>query len=301
MDTILIAGGSGLVGKHLSKHLHSKGYQIRLLSRKILVDSTFPSFVWDVQNNTIDKNALQNVDYIINLAGTNIGEKRWSKKQKKAILESRIKSSQLLFETVKNEKIPLKAYISASATGYYGAITSEKIFDENDVAAIDFLGSVCQQWEESSRSFLELGIRNVQVRTGVVLTTKGGALEKMLQPIKIGFGSALGSGKQYMPWIHSADLCNIYELAIRNDKMKGAYNAVAPEPINNTEFTHKLAKQLQKKIWLPAIPSFLLDIVLGEMASIILKGSRVSPYKIQEVGFTFAYPTLSSALEEILL
>lgn len=299
MKTILIAGGSGLVGSHLATYLHSKDYKIKVLSRAKLGSSPFPYFLWDVQNNYIEEEALANVDFIINLAGANIGEKRWSKKQKKAILESRVKSTQLLFDSIKNAKIDLKGYITASATGYYGAATSDKIFNEQDTAATDFLGNVCQQWEESSRSFSRLGIRTLQIRTGLVLTSKGGALEKITQPIKLGFGAVLGSGKQYMPWIHIADLCRIYELAIQNNTMKGAYNAVAPEHINNTNFTRLLAKHLGKKIWLPAIPSFFLKLLLGEMADLVLQGSRVSSNKIQDEGFSFLYISLVAALEDL--
>ncbi|HIP48555.1 MAG TPA: TIGR01777 family protein [Lutibacter sp.] len=301
METILIAGGTGLIGKHLSSYLKDKGYHVRLLSRNKTKNPTFPTYIWNITTGYIEKNALKDVSYIINLAGANIGSKRWTKKRKNEILTSRIESAHLLFKEVQRTNTKLKGYITASAIGFYGALSTDKIFNENDKHATDFLGNVCYHWEKASNIFEEKKIRTVQIRTGVVFTPTGGALEKMTQPIKLGFGATLGKGTQYMPWIHIADLCRLYEFALSNSELKGAYNAVVPSHITNKEFTQLLAKQLDKRIWLPNIPSPVLRILLGEMASIILYGSRVSSEKIIKMGFNFKYSLLSESLDNLIL
>jgi len=300
METVLIAGGTGLIGKKLSSILAQKGYHVRVLSRKRLKTETIEYFYWDVPNHFVDENAFKNIDHLINLAGTNIGSGRWTKIRKKEILDSRFLSTQLLYETVKKLNIPLKSFISSSAVGYYGAINSDKIFVETDIPANDFLGNVCQKWEEASLPFLTMKIRTLQIRTGVVLDKEDGAFPKMFYPIKIGIGSALGTGKQIIPWIHLHDICNIYLFALQNEKLVGAYNAVAPQPVNNKEFTEIIAKKINKKIWLPAIPSFVLKWVLGEMSDLVLLGSNVSSQKIIDSGFTFQYATVHEAVDSLL-
>lgn len=299
MEKVLIAGGSGLIGQQLAKHLQNKGYAVRILGRSKDAKPTYPTYIWNIASNYIETDALQQVDYIINLAGENIGSKAWTKKRKKEILTSRTKSTKLLFKTILQNKIPLKAYITASAVGYYGAITSEKIFTEKDKHADDFLGNVCEKWETASHVIENLNIRTVQIRTGVVLTQKGGALEKMMTPIKKGFGAVLGNGNQFVPWIHIDDLCGIYEFALQNSKIEGAYNGVAPEYIEHKYFTYSLAKKLKKKIWLPAIPAFMLKLLLGEMADLVLYGSRISSEKLAKTGFQFNYPSLEKAFKAI--
>ncbi len=297
MSTVLIAGGSGLVGRYLSKYLHDKGYSIKILSRYAKPENPYPTFIWNLTSGYIDEAAFTNVDHIINLSGENIGSKKWTSKRKEAILSSRVQSTQLLFKKVTQLNIPLKSFISASAVGYYGAITSEKIFTETDYPAKDFLGSICEKWEAASYLFAEHGIRTAQIRTGLVLTPKSGALEKITTPIKKGFGAVLGSGKQYVPWIHIKDLCSLYEFTLRNSNMEGAYNAVAPEYINQRDVTYSIAKSLNKKIWLPKLPAFLLKLLLGEMANLILFGSRVSAQKILNAGFEFEFPKLAPTLK----
>lgn len=302
MSVVLIAGGSGLVGQYLAKYLHDKNYTVRILSRKKRQSDSdlFTTFIWDVAAGYIDKEAFSNVDYIINLAGENIGSKRWSKKRKKEILLSRTDSTKLLFQKTIEYKVALKSFVTASAVGYYGTLTSEKIFDETDKPATDFLGNVCDKWESVSSLFSKEGIRTVQIRTGLVLTPKSGALEKIANPIKKGFGAVLGNGKQYIPWIHIKDLCGIYEFALQQSKIEGAYNAVAPEHIDLTTLTHSLAKLHAKKIWIPNVPAFIPKLFLGEMANIILFGSRVSDKKIVQEGFKFSYQDLDETLASLL-
>ncbi len=300
MKTVLITGGTGLVGKYLSKKLIEKGYVVATLGRASKKQSDIPNYTWNIEKNELEDGALENVDYIIHLAGANIGEKRWTSKRKKEIVDSRIDSSQLIFQKITENKHQLKAFISASAIGYYGAITTDKIFVETDQPSHDFLGETCRLWEEAANSFESLGIRTVKIRTGVVLTYQGGALAKMITPVKVGLGASIGSGKQYMPWIHIDDLCEIYLKAIEENNMHGAFNAVAPEHKTNREFSETLTKVLKKKVWFPSIPAFILKIIFGKMSELILNGSRVSSNKLIKEGFQFKFPDLKSALEDLI-
>jgi uncharacterized protein len=299
METVLITGGTGLIGKHLCKTLKEKGYNIALLSRINDLAGNIPVYTWDPENNVIDPKAVSAADYIIHLAGAGISDKRWTKKRRAIILNSRIKTCELLFNKVHESGTKLKAFISASGIGYYGAVTSEKIFTETDNPSGEFIGEVCRQWEHSAGMFEKSGIRTVKVRTGIVLTGKGGALARMALPVKSGFGSALGSGRQYIPWIHIDDLCNIYIKAIADKKMTGAYNAVAPEHVTNKEFIRTLAKILGKPFFLPAVPAFVIKILFGKMSGILLYGSRISSGKIISAGFDFKFPDLENALKTL--
>lgn len=298
--TVLITGGTGLVGEALTKSLQERGFEVAVLSRERGNHQQLPSYIWDIDKSQIDKEAIAAADYIVHLSGANIGAKRWTKKRRQQIVESRTKSGQLIFDEVKKQNKNLKAFISASATGYYGALTSDKIFSESDPAGDDFLGRTCREWELAADRFSELGIRTVKIRTGVVLTKQGGALSKMLLPIKAGFGSAIGSGKQFLPWIHIDDLCGIYMKAIEDAEMVGAFNAAAPENITNQVFTQKAAKNLKRALWVPKIPAFFMKIMFGKMSEILLHGSRVSAQKIQAAGYRFLFPGIESALKQLL-
>lgn len=298
MSRVLISGGSGLVGRHLCKKLQEKGYEVAILSRSSKPDAQTPSYYWDIDRNEIDREAINNCDFIIHLAGVNIGEKRWTRNRKKEILNSRVKSIDLILNNL-DKKNKLKAFISSSAVGYYGALTSEHIFTEADDAATDFLGETCSLWEQAADRFTGIGIRTVKIRTGVVLSKKGGALAKLKAPIQFGIGSAIGHGNQYMPWIHMDDLCAIYIQALENEEMNGNFNAVAPEHITNKAFTRKMARALHRPFWFPNIPAFIMKLIFGEMALMLLSGSRVSSEKIEASGFTFQFPKLEDALKEL--
>lgn len=298
MTQVLISGGSGLVGKTLCKKLQTKGYSVAILSRT--KNKNLKTYLWDPQNNKIDPEAIDSSDYIIHLAGANIAEKRWSPSRKKDILDSRVESANLIFEEVKKQNKELKAFISASAVGYYGALTSDRVFTEKDHAANDFLGQTCFEWENAAKQFETLGIRTVILRTGLVLNKNGGALSKMIIPIKLGLGSALGNGNQYIPWIHIDDLCEIYIKAIEDSQMAGAFNAIAPDFQTNKSLTHMLSNALNKPYWLPNTPAFLLKFILSKMSVLLLKGSRVSSDKILKTGFTFRFPKLEKALKDLL-
>ena len=297
METILITGGTGLIGKQLSTLLREKNYNVTVLSR---TNSEVPnSYFWDIEKDFIEEKAITEADYIIHLAGAGIAEERWTKKRKKELVNSRVDSTKLLYKNVVKLNPKLKGFIAASGIGYYGAISSETIFTENDAPGKDFLATICKLWEKESIKFDSINIRTVILRTGIVLSKKGGAYEKISKPIKIGIGSSLGSGNQYVPWIHITDLCNMYIEAIENNDIHGIYNAVSPEHTTNTALTNSIAASLNKKIRLPNTPAFILKTLLGKMAVILLEGSRVSSEKILSIGFQFKFPTLKKALIDI--
>ena len=295
MEKVLITGGSGLIGRRLSFLLKSRGYEVRILSRSNNPKNNYKTFVWNVSEQYINESAFEGLNHIIHLAGAGIADKRWSEKRKKEIIASRVTSTNLLYNTVKRLKTPLNSFISASATGYYGAITSETIFEEKDKPAKDFLGKVCSLWEDSIFQFNEIKIRTVALRTGIVLSKDGGALKKMKTPII----TSLGNGKQYMPWIHIDDLCELYIKAIEDEQFKGAFNAVSSEHISNLSFSKKISKIFNYPFLAISAPSFILQIVFGEMSTIILNGSRISANKIKQAGFKFKFENLEKALNNL--
>lgn len=300
MKNVLIAGGSGLVGKALVQLLKSRGYVVAVLSRSRNSASENKSFYWNPAKAEIDESSLVWADIIVQLAGANIGSQSWSSKRKKEIVDSRVLATQLLFETIKRLNISLDAFISASAIGIYGAQTSVHIFKEEDAKGEDFLAKTCIAWEEATDAFQSLGIRTVKLRTGVVLSAHGGALQKMILPFKLGLGSALGSGKQYLPWIQIDDMSEVYFHAIKNASLNGEYNAVAPEHVNNYNFSKTLAQKMNRWFFMPKLPAWVLKLALGEMSVLLLEGSRVSPDKLLSTGFKFKYPKLDKAFENLL-
>ena len=296
MKKVLITGGTGLIGKRLSFLLASRGYEVRILSRNDSSNSVYKTFVWNVKSQYINDNAFKDLNHVIHLAGTGIADKRWSEKRKKEIINSRVDSTNLLYATVKRLQIPLQSFISASATGFYGSFTTQTTFKETDKAATDFLGKVCRLWEKSIFLFNKENIRTVAFRTGIVLSKNGGALKKMKTPII----TPLGDGKQYMPWIHIDDLCELYIKAIEDTNFEGAYNAVSTEYQSNISFSKALAK-IQKRLFIPiGAPKFILKLIFGEMSTIILNGSKVSASKIKQTGFKFKFETLEDSLKNLI-
>jgi uncharacterized protein len=298
--SVLITGGSGLIGKYLTSLLLAAGYYVSWLSRNANQSGKIRTFRWDPENITIDQEALEGVDFIIHLAGANIGEKRWTRKRKEEIIESRVDSARILYKSFVDKGTALKAFISASATGIYGSETSAKIFCENDPPASDFLGTVCNRWEEAADLFNNSGIRTVKIRTAVVLEKNDSALSKLMMPGKFGFLIQTGAGRQYMPWIHINDLCNIYLKAIEDSGMKGVYNAVSPQHVTHRDFIHILAGVMKLPVFGIPIPGFVLKTVLGERSDVILKGSRVSSEKILNSGYRFLFGTLEDALKNVI-
>lgn len=299
MKKILISGATGLVGKKLSRKLHERGYRVELLVRSKKTNSDFKSYVWDYKKKFLEEGALDNTYIFIHLAGASIS-KRWTESYKKEIYDSRIKSAQFIYEEMLRKSIHPEAVISASATGFYGQLTSEHVFKEDDSPAEDFLASVCTDWELKAIQFQNLGSRVVRLRTSTVLSERGGAMAVFKKPVDFNLGAVLGSGRQYFPWIHIDDLVNIYFKAVEDVSMNGAYNAVAPDFITNETLTKSLASHLNKKILLPNIPKFLIKVLLGEMSVLALEGSRISSRRIENAGFRFRYNNLDVALSDIL-
>lgn len=300
VKNILITGGSGLIGTRLTELLLSKGYQVSYLGRTIKTQHV-KTFLWNIDEQRIEENAFLNVHTIIHLAGAGISDKRWTQKRKQEILESRTKSTRLLKDELNKRTHHIKNFISASAIGYYGFEDYEKEFVESDKPGKDYIAKVTHAWENEVDKIATPGLRIVKIRTGIVLSNQGGALIKLARPIKLVAGAALGSGKQYLSWIHIDDLCNIFIKSIEDNSMEGAYNAAAPNPVTNKMFTQVLAKVLHKPLFLPNVPAFVLKIILGEMADIVLNGSKISSKKIQSRGFNFQFKTLESALRDLFL
>jgi uncharacterized protein (TIGR01777 family) len=254
--------------------------------------------LWDIEKGVIDEQCINGVDIIVHLAGASIADKPWTDERKKLIIQSRTKSIKLIYQLLKNETHGVKKIISASGIGYYGD-KGEEVLTEHDPPAHDFLGTCCLEWEEAVDEGKALGLSILKFRTGVVLTKDGGALPQLAKLIKFGSGSPLGSGKQWVPWIHWQDVIDMYIHGIKNEDVTGVYNMVAPNPVTNKQMTQAIAKQLHKPLWLPNVPGFALKLFMGEMSTVVLSSTRASSKKIEKAGFTFMYPELTSALREI--
>ena len=299
---VLISGGTGFVGKHLTALLIRRGYSVSILTRKVQANQKdIFYYKWDVAQQTIDEKAVEKADFIIHLAGENIAEKRWTAKRKAAIIESREQSTVLLYSAIKKQNKKLEAFVSASAVGIYGAVNGPEICTEEMTPANDFLGYTCQKWEDSLDFIENRHIRTVKIRTGLVLGKGDGFLSKLAPLFKYRLGSVIGSGKQYMPWIHIDDLCEMYVLALENDEMQGAYNAAVQDDTTNAVFSKTLACVYGYSIWLPAVPEFLIKLAMGEMSKIVLTGRRVSSKKIEAAGFRFQFKNLEGALRNCLI
>jgi len=301
MEKVLITGGTGLVGNNLTNLLVERGYEVRILSRKFTTKTNFPTFCWDIKTGYIDTDALKDIDYIIHLAGENIGAGRWTKKRKKIILDSRVKGSELLFNTIQEMGIKPKAFISASAVGFYPAFReNEKSFSEDDAPGTGFLSDICVKWENVADNFQKTGIRTVKIRTGLVQDKDDVALKKILQTSKFGVLPVFGTGKQYYPWIHISDLARLYLTAIENDKLESAINAVAPQQITNYQYILAIKNAIAKNRIIIKLPEFMIKLLFGEMSEILIKGTKVHSKHYEEIGFNFQYKDIASALEEIL-
>ena len=300
MKTVLIAGGSGLVGQRLSELLDKKNYQVILLSRRKNLNARFPTYQWNLDEGTIDSEAIEQANYIINLAGAGIADKRWSSKRKKEIIDSRVKSNELIANKIKGSK-HLKASLGAAAIGYYGN-RGDQLMKESDVSGKScFLAESCIAWEKSFEKINMTTVRTVIIRIGVVLSTKGGALEKMLLPAKFGLGSYFGNGSQYFSWIHIDDICQMFIDGIEKENMNGVFNGVAPNPVTNKEITQSINKVSSRFGVLLPVPEFALRLAMGEMADVVLHSTRVSAEKMLKQGFSFQFPDLEPALNDLLV
>ena len=286
------------MGSDLTQLLLDKGHEVSHLSREPRNDPKVKTYLWDIYKGQIDEKCIEGVDTIVHLAGAGIADKRWTDQRKKELIESRTQSIGLIYGLLRDKPHHVESVVSASATGYYNNRRDELLTEESKPSN-DFLANCCIQWEQAVDKGEELGLRILKFRTGVVLTAKGGALPKMAQPVKLGVGSPLGNGKQWIPWIHQQDVIDLYLYGIENTSLKGVYNMVAPNPATNKQLTQTIAKQLHKPLWLPNIPAFVLKLLLGEMSTIVLGSTKVSAQKIENAGFRFKYPTVTEALADI--
>ncbi|WP_144607493.1 TIGR01777 family oxidoreductase [Algoriphagus algorifonticola] len=293
MKNILITGGSGLIGQKITQLLEEKDYAVAWLSRS---SKKRKSFVWDINSQTIDPEAMEWADAVIHLAGAGVADQRWTAERKQEILQSRTKSTALLHQAIEKSEAKPTTFISASAVGYYGFNTGTKLVDENSTAGTDFLAQVVIAWENEVKKIESLHLRTVMLRIGIVLDADGGALAEMLKPP---VAAPLGSGDQWMSWIHIDDLAKMFVFALEKTTLQGVYNAVGPNPSTNQQLTKEAADAKGKTYLGIGVPGFVLKLVLGEMAAMVLGGNRVSCQKIQKAGFQFDYFELSEALKDI--
>ncbi|PWT76745.1 MAG: TIGR01777 family protein [Bacteroidetes bacterium] len=318
MPTILITGGTGLIGRNLTRLLIEKGCRVIILTRNTkkankkirkafssIQDPTLISTAaWSVRNQTIDVDAIGEADYIVHLAGAGVAEKRWTARRKKEIVSSRTKSSALIVKALSENSNKVKAVISASAIGWY---TPTPISNQQTVTRIEtdppdqgFLGETCRLWEESIGQVTLMHKRLVKLRTGIVLSNEGGAFKSFKRPIRWGLGTILGDGRQIISWIHVEDLCRIYWEAINNEQWSGVYNAVAPAPVTNKVFILALARKIKGNFFIPIhVPSFVLKLTLGEMSIEVLKSANISEEKLRRAGFQFLYPSVEAAFDQL--
>jgi uncharacterized protein (TIGR01777 family) len=297
MSRILITGASGLVGTRLTQLLLERGHEVSHLGRS-KKSGRVKSFEWDVNASSIEPDALQNIDGVVHLAGAGIADERWSKKRKREILESRTKSTALIVQKLNEGNNTVKALVSASAIGYYGMTLEATEFTEASEPGTGFLADVVTAWEHEADRLVNK--RLVKIRIGVVLSKNDGALTEIAKPVRLGFGAPLGTGNQYVSWIHLDDLCAMFVKAVEDESMQGPYNATA-DAVTNRELTKAIAKTLHRPLWLPAVPAFALKIFLGEMGDLVLYGSNVTSNKIRQAGFSFKFETLEKALNNLLV
>lgn len=299
MSTILITGGSGLIGTALTKSLLADGHTVRHLSRTPGERNDVRAYAWDIKAGTMDEQALVGVDHIVHLAGAGIADSRWTKDRVQELIDSRCLSALLLLRTAKELGSRPRSMVSAAGINYYGAVTGTHRFIESDPAGTDTIGRISSEWEAAVDQWASL-CRVVKLRTPVVFSSQGGALEKLSKPVKLGLGAPLGSGKQWMPWVHLDDLVRAYEHAMANERMEGAYNICAPEEATNADVMRTAAHVLGKPYFLPAVPGFLMRLALGDLADILLEGSRVDTERMKATGSTYAQPKLEGALRDAL-
>jgi len=308
MTNILVSGGTGLIGAHLCNYLTERGYEVIILTRKKNNTSDNPKIrfsYWNVGKNVIDADVVKNADHIIHLSGAGVMDKKWTGHYKKTIVESRTKSAELIISCLKDGEHHLKTFVSASAIGWYGADSKPLIrkegFIETDPSKNNFLGETCKLWEASVEPVTALGIRLIKLRTGIVLSNNGGAFKEYKSPVRFGIAPILGNGKQIVSWIHIHDLCRLYCEAIENNSLEGSYNATAPDPVSQKTLILYLGKKLKNRFFTAVhVPQFFLKIMFGKRSIEILKSATVSDRKIKEKGFTFLFPSIEAAIDELV-
>lgn len=297
---ILVTGATGLIGRKLCSLLSDDGHTLVALSRSpktahgLAADEVHE---WHPQSGLPPSQALSGIDAVVHLAGEPIVDSRWTDAQKELIRDSRVLSTRNLVAGLRSADTKPSALISGSAVGFYGN-RGDELLEESAPMGRGFVGELCRDWENEAAAASELGIRVVQVRTGVVLSAEGGALKKMLPPFKLGVGGRLGSGKQWFPWIHIDDIAGIFRHAILTSSMNGPANGVAPEAVTNAEFTKQLGRALHRPAFLP-VPELALRALMGEMADVLFDSQRVVPKAALEADYEFQYPLLARALEDL--
>lgn len=294
---VLITGGSGLLGERLTAQLQQKGYEVVHLGRKSGSKNGIVTYGWNPAVGQLDEKALEGVDHVIHLAGAGVADKPWSASRKQEIRNSRTQGTQLLVNAIKKQNQQPKSFISASAIGYYGN-AGKALCTEESAAGNDFLASVCVDWESAAAPLASL-TRLCTVRIGIVLSTEGGALPKMMLPFRFFAGGVLGSGKQMMSWVHIDDLCEMFLFLLENESCRGTYNGVAPLPVEHYTFMKALGKAMHRPLWM-WVPASVLRLALGEMADTVLGSQFVSNEKIQQTGFRFKHETVYKALSSLL-
>lgn len=301
MKTILVTGGTGLIGKALAKALKAQGYSLILLSRSRELPSHYDKvFQWDATNRRFDYAALDGVTDIIHLAGAGIADKRWTEQRKKEIVESRVAPLQAIRTALAERGQKINTLVSGSAVGWYGSISDSLLHTENEPAAGDFMGETCRLWENAANAFSDCAHRVVTIRNGIVLDAESGAFPSLLRAVKLGFGAPLGTGCQQMPWIHRDDSVAVFKSALENTAYSGPINATASENCNNRTFTKVLCQEAHRPFWPIPVPPLFLRVLFGEMADVVLHGSRISNQKLKSLGFTFRHSDLSEAIRELL-
>jgi uncharacterized protein (TIGR01777 family) len=295
MQKVIITGGTGLVGKRLTTLLQQNGYEVNTLCRKPKYANEYK---WSVEEGYIDTLVFKDATTIIHLAGAGVADARWTDTRKKEIIDSRIQSAALLYQYLSKEQHNIQSFISASAVGFYGDRDNE-LLTETSTNGTGFLAEVCQLWENAADRMTELNITVSKVRIGIVLSKDGGALPKLDFPIKFGIGAYIGNGKQYVPWIHIDDLSHIFIHLHKNKNLNGTYNACAPDIKTNKQMSQTIASVLHRPFIPFPAPAFVINTVMGEMASMLLMSNNCSSEKISQSGFIFQYPTLQSALKDI--
>ncbi len=299
MATILITGGSGLIGTALTSALVKSGHTVRHLSRTPGERRGVRAYAWDIPNGYVDPAALKNVDHVVHLAGAGIADKRWTTERVKELIDSRAGSITLLMNAMTQAGQTPKSLVSAAGMNYYGATTTDRIHVESDAPGQDTIGRISREWEAAVDAW-QGTCRVVKLRTPIVLSPTGGALAKLALPVRFGLGAALGTGRQWMTWVHIDDLVAAYLHAISTANMSGAYNICAPDQMSNADFMRTVARVLGKPFFLPAVPSFALKLALGDLASLLLEGSRASSDRLVSTGFRYAHPVLEDALKDLL-
>ncbi|HEU0135714.1 MAG TPA: TIGR01777 family oxidoreductase [Flavobacterium sp.] len=298
---VLITGATGLIGSELVSDFRARNTDIHYLStsqKNLRNEPGYKGFFWDPARGIIDENCMMGVDVIIHLAGASIA-KRWTQHYKQEIIESRIMSANLLYKTLKQNPHQVRQVVSASAIGIYPDSQSATYTEDDKTVDNSFLGHVVVKWEASVDKFKQLGLKVCKIRTGLVLSKKGGVLQELVKPIKLGIGSPYGSGKHWQSWIHIEDLTALYVSAVEN-QWEGVINAVAPNPVSNDELTRKTAKVLHKPFFMPHVPETVMKMMLGEMHQLLFASQKVSPKRAVDGGFKFKFPILDLALINIL-